>query len=82
MAEPGLSGGNDAHAGVRATPAPRPDPLGELRRDLEAVLALLEATRVRGIGRRRDNKLAHAVEVVKREVRRALEATGASAGSR
>ncbi len=67
------------HAGVRARemPAQQPDPLGEVRRDLEAVLALLEATRVRGMGRRRDNRFAHALEAARREVRRALEAAGA-----
>ena len=83
MTEPGLIGGNDARPGVRARemPAPRPDPLGEVRRDLAAVLALLEATRVRGMGRRRDNRFSHAVEAARREVRRALEATGAGAGS-
>ncbi len=69
-----------AGALARETPAPRPDPLAELRRDLAAVLALLEATRVRGMGRRRDNKFAHAVEAARREVRRALAATGAGSG--
>jgi hypothetical protein len=66
-------------AGVHAQgmPAPRPDPLGEVKRDLAAVLALLEATRVRGMGRRRDNRFAHAVEAARREVRRALEVAGA-----
>ncbi len=66
---------------ARARPAPRPDPLAELRTDLAAVLALLEATRVRGMGRRRDNRFAHAVEAARREVRRALEAAGAGARS-
>ena len=77
MTEPGLFTGNNAPAGTRARPVPRLDPLAEVRRDLEAVLALLEATRVRGMGRRRDNKFAHAVEAARREVRRALAATGA-----
>jgi hypothetical protein len=76
-----------AHA--RERPAQRPeagasaasaDPLGEVRRDLAAVLALLDATRVQGMGRRRDNQFAHALEAARREVRRALDATGAGAG--
>ena len=46
-----------------------------------AVEALLEATRVRGMGRRRDNRFAHALEAARREVRRALAATGAGSGS-
>ena len=72
-------------APARETPALRLDPLGEVKRDLEAVLALLEAlleaTRVRGMGRRRDNRFAHALEAARREVRRALEAAGAGSGS-
>ena len=66
-----------AGAPAREAPAPRPDPLGEVRRDLAAVLALLEATRVRGMGRKRDNRFAHAVAEARREVRRALEVAGA-----
>ena len=78
MAEqPGLISGNNAHTGGRARPAPQPDPLVELRRDLEAVLALLQATQVQGMGRKRSNRLGHALEAARREVRRALEATGA-----
>ena len=67
-------------ASAPARLAPRPDPLGEVRRDLAAVLALLDATRVQGMGRRRDNQFAHALEAARREVRRALDATGAGAG--
>ena len=81
MAEPGLFTDNNAHTGTRARPAQQPDPLGEVRRDLEAVLALLVATRVRGMGRRRDNRFAHALEAARREVRRALEATGGGSAS-
>ena len=80
MAEPELFTGNNAPAGTRARPVPRLDPLAEVRRDLEAVLALLEATRVQGMGRRRDNKFAHALEAARREVRRALDAAGAGSG--
>ncbi len=74
-----MSFATSTHAGVhaRARPTPRPDPLGELRRDLAAVLALLEATRVPGVGRKRSNRLGHALEAARREVRRALAATGA-----
>ena len=68
-------------APARETPALRLDTLGEVKRDLAAVLALLEATRVRGMGRRRDNRFAHALEAARREVRRALEAAGAGSGS-
>ena len=70
-----------AHA--RETPALRLDPLGEVKRDLAAVLALLEATRVRGmgLGRKKLNRLGHALEAARREVRRALEVVGAGAGS-
>jgi hypothetical protein len=70
------------HAGVRARemPAPRPDPLGEVRRDLAAVLALLEATRVPGMGRKRGNRLGYALEAARREVRRALAVVGAGPG--
>ena len=81
MAEPGLFTGNNAPAGTRARPVPRLDPLAEVRRDLEAVLALLQATRPPVLGRRKANRFSHAVEAARREVRRALEATGASAGS-
>ena len=85
MAEqPGLIGSNSAHADTRARPAQQSDPLGELRGDLALVLKVLEATSPIGLvilGRRKANKFAHAVEAARREVRRALEATGASAGS-
>ncbi len=52
------------HAGVRARemPAPRPDPLGEVRRDLAAILALLEASPLPALGRKRGNRFAHALE--------------------
>ena len=81
MAEPGLFTGNNAPAGTRARPAQTPDPLGEVRRDLEAVLALLQATRVPPVlGRKRGNKFIHAMEAAKREVRRALAVTGAGSG--
>jgi hypothetical protein len=81
MADPAGLSGSDTHTGAHARPALRLDPLGEVKRDLEAVLALLEATRVRGMGRRRDNRFAHALEAARREVRRALEAAGAGSGS-
>ena len=70
------------HAGARAreTPAPRPDPLGELRTDLAAVLAVLEASPVPALGRKKANKFVHALESAQREVRRALAATGAGSG--
>jgi hypothetical protein len=60
--------------------AERPDPLGEVKRDLAAVLALLEATPVPALGRKRANRLSHALEAARREVRRALQATGAGPG--
>ena len=63
-----------AHA--RGGPAPRPDPLGELRTDLAAVLAVLEASPVPPLGRKRANRISHALEAARREVRRALEAAG------
>jgi hypothetical protein len=79
---PGLSGGNNAHAGTRARPAPRPDPLDELRGDLAAILTFLEATRPpAALGRKRSNRLGHSLEAVRRELRRALEAAGAGPGS-
>ncbi len=81
MAEPGLFTGNNAPAGTRARPAPQPDPLDEVRRDLAAVLALLEATRAPVLGRKRGNRFAHALEAARREVRRALEAAGAGPGA-
>lgn len=65
-----------AHA--REAPSPRPDPLTDLRRDLAAVLALLEATPVPALGRKRANRLGHALEAARREVRRALAATAAA----
>jgi hypothetical protein len=80
MADPaGLIGVNNAHTGAHARPAQQSDPLGEMRRDLAAVLALLEATRAQGmgLGGKKLNRLGHALEAAKREVRRALEATGA-----
>ena len=79
--QPGLSGSNSAHTDAHARPAPLPDPLAELKGDLAAILVFLEATRTPVVmallGRRRGNKFAHALEVVRRELRRALEATGA-----
>ena len=68
--------GTRAGVHAREEPAPRLDPLGEVKRDLEAVLALLQATRVRGMGRRRDNQFAHAVAAAQREVRRGLAVLG------
>jgi hypothetical protein len=82
--QPGLIGGNDAHAGTRARPAQRLDPLGELRGDLAVVLKVLEATSpvaLAMLGRKKANRLGHALEAARREVRRALEATGAGSGS-
>ena len=70
-----------AGAHAREAPAPRPDPLGELRTDLAAVLAVLEASPVPALGRKRANRISHALEAARREVRRALEAAGASEGS-
>ena len=65
-----------AHA--REMPAPRPDPLGEFRGDLALVLKVLEATPVPPVlGRKRSNRVGHALEVARREVRRALETAGA-----
>ena len=70
-----------ARAPAREAPATRPDPLGEVRRDLAAVLALLEATRVPALGRKRGNRLGHALEAARQAVRRALEAAGAGPGA-
>ena len=80
-AEPGLLGGNNARPGVHARPAQQPDQLGEVRRDLEAVLALLQATRAPVLGRKRGNRFAHALEAARRELRRALAATDAGSGA-
>ncbi len=80
----GLSGGNSAPAGTRARPAQPLDPLGEVQRDLEAVLKLLQATTpiaLVTLGRQRVNKFIHALEAAKREIRRALAATGGGAGA-
>ncbi len=82
----GLSGGNDARPGVHAreTAAQQPDPLGEVQRDLEAVLKLLQATTPIALlllGRKRANRFTHSMAAAQREIRRALEAAGASAGS-
>ena len=78
MADPaGLLTGNNAPAGTRARPAQQSDPLAELRRDLEAVLALLQATQVQGMGRKRSNRISHALAAARGEVRRALECLGA-----
>jgi hypothetical protein len=54
--------------------APRPDPLGELRTDLAAVLAV---SPVPALERKRTNRISHAIEAARRELRRALEAAGA-----
>ena len=62
---------------VHHRPAPRPDPLAELKTDLAAVLAVLEASPVPALGRKRANRISHALEAARREVRRALAATGA-----
>ncbi len=51
-----------------------------MRRDLEAVLALLQATRAPVLGRKKGNKFVHALEAARREVRRALEAAGSGPG--
>ncbi len=82
MADPaGVSGGNSAPAGTHARPAPLPDPLAELKGDLAAILVFLEATRMPVVmvllGRKRGNRFAHALEAMKRELRRALAATDA-----
>jgi hypothetical protein len=77
----GLSGGNNVRPGTCARPALCSDPLDELRGDLAAILAFLEATRVQGmLGRKRSNRLGHALEATKRELRRALAATGVGPG--
>ena len=81
MADPAGLSGSDTHTGAHARPAPRPDPLDELRDDLGVVLKVLEATRAPGMGRKRSNRFAHALEAARREVRRALEAAGAGSGS-
>ncbi len=57
----GLFTNNNAPAGTRAMPAPRPDPLGELRDDLGVVLRVLETMRPQGMGRHRTNKIAHSL---------------------
>ena len=77
-----MSFATSTHAGAhaRGTPSPRPDPLGELRRDLAAVLAVLEASPVPPLGCKRANRLSHALEAARGEVRRALEAAGAGPG--
>ncbi len=85
VTEPGLSGVNNAHAGAppRETSAQQPDPLAELRDDLDVVLRVLAATSPVALvilGRKRGNKFVHALEAAQREVRRALEATGAGRG--
>jgi hypothetical protein len=76
----GLSGSN-THTGAHARLTPLPDPLAELKGDLAAILKFLEATRTPVVmvllGRRRGNRFGHAMEAMKRELRRALEATGA-----
>jgi hypothetical protein len=83
-------GFRDQYAGVHARGMlpQRPDPLAGFRDNLSAALALLETTPVVilvTLGRRRANRVTHAVEAARREVRRALEAMGppggASAGS-
>ena len=67
----------------QAAPDPgpgRPDPLAELRDDLDVVLRVLAATSPVALvmlGRRKANRFSHAIEAAQREVRRALEATGA-----
>jgi hypothetical protein len=84
MTEPGLSGGNNAPAPARETPAQRLDPLDELRGDLAVVLRVLETRAPVALvllGRRKANKFSHALEAAQREVRRALAVMGASAGS-
>ena len=82
----GLSGGNDARPGVHAREEPAQqrqaatNPLDELRDDLLVVLKVLQATSPVALvmlGRRKANRFSHAVEAAQREVRRALEATGA-----
>ena len=85
MADPaGLSGSN-THTGAHARPASQPDPLAELKGDLAAILKFLEATRTPVamvmLGRKRGNRFAHALEAARREVRRALEVTGAGLGT-
>ena len=74
------SGGNNAHAGTHARQAQRPDPVDELRGDLAVVAKVLGATSPVALvmlGRKRANKVLHALTAAQREVRRALEATGA-----
>ena len=83
MAEPGLSGSN-THTGARVRPAPQSDPLDELRDDLAVVLKVLEAPSPIALvllGRKKANRFSHALEAVRREVRRALAATGAGPGA-
>jgi hypothetical protein len=76
----GVSGVNNAHTGGCARPAPRLDPLDELRDDLGVVLKVLEAPSPIALvllGRKKANRFSHALEAARREVRRALAATGA-----
>ena len=81
MTDPaGLFTDNSAPAGTRARPAQQPDPLDELRTDLAVVAKVLGATSpiaLLMLGRKRANKVLHALAAAQREVRRALEATGA-----
>lgn len=75
-------GFRDQYAGVYARPRPasRPDPLAEVKASLGEALALLEGPRAAVppvLGRKRANRLGHAVEAARRELRRALQAAGA-----
>ncbi len=79
-----MSFDSSTHAGVHARrrPASRPDPLGGLRNNLAAALALLEGpavTALAALGRERGSRLGHALEATRRELRRALATTGAGA---
>jgi len=75
-----VSFATSTRTGAHARPAQRPDPLDELRDDLGVVLKVLEATSPIALvllGRKKANRFSHALEAARREVRRALAATGA-----
>jgi hypothetical protein len=70
---------SSAPAGTHARPAQQPNPVEELRDDLAVVAKVLGATSpvaLLMLGRRRANRVMHALQAAQREVRRALEATG------
>ena len=79
-----MSFATSTRTGAHARPAPRPDPLDELRDDLGVVLKVLEATSPVALvmlDHKKANRFSHALEAARREVRRALAATGAGPGA-